>query len=77
MLRLVQLGDRHTGHAVERNGDWEYYQDIGFVHYWWRQDYVQAGEWFTRASTFPGAPFWLTTIAATTLAENYVGLPFE
>ncbi|OFW14985.1 MAG: hypothetical protein A3H29_03275 [Acidobacteria bacterium RIFCSPLOWO2_02_FULL_67_21] len=49
---------------------WEFAQAIGFVHYWWRHDYEQAAEWFTRAAKFPNAPFWLTTLAATTLAEG-------
>lgn len=54
----------------EQPAKWEFAQAIGFVHYWWRQDYTQAGEWFLRASKLPGAPFWLTTVAATTLAEG-------
>ena len=49
---------------------WEFVQWIGFVHYWWRQDYVQAGQWFLRAAEFPDAPFWLRQLAATTLAEG-------
>lgn len=49
---------------------WEFAQAIGFVHYWWRHDYAQAAEWFTRAAKFPNAPFWLSTLAATTLAEG-------
>jgi tetratricopeptide (TPR) repeat protein len=49
---------------------WEYMQDIGFVHYWWRQDYPAAAEWFERASDVPGAPWWLRSHAAVTLAEG-------
>ncbi len=49
---------------------WEFAQAIGFVHYWWRHDYTQAADWFARAAKFPGGPFWLTTMAATTLAEG-------
>ncbi len=49
---------------------WEYMQDIGFVHYWWRQDYPAAADWFGRASQVPGAPWWLRSLAATTLAEG-------
>ena len=63
-IRLLEKGLR------EQPDKWEFAQAIGFVHYWWRQDYLQAAEWFTRGSKFPGAPFWLTTIAATTLAEG-------
>jgi hypothetical protein len=63
-IRLLEKGLR------EQPDKWEFAQAIGFVHYWWLHDYLEAGEWFTRASKFPGAPFWLTTIAATTLAEG-------
>ena len=54
--------------GAERDGDWEYYEDIGFVHYWWKHDYLSAAEWFKKAATRPGAPSWLTGLAATTLA---------
>lgn len=49
---------------------WEYMQDVGFVHYWWRQDYKAASEWFDRASRVPGAPWWLRSLAASTLTEG-------
>jgi tetratricopeptide (TPR) repeat protein len=49
---------------------WQYAQDAGFVHYWWRQDYKAAAEWFDRASRIEGAPWWLRSMAATTLAEG-------
>jgi tetratricopeptide (TPR) repeat protein len=49
---------------------WEYMQDIGFVHYWWRNDYASAADWFDRASKVDGAPWWLRSLAATTLAEG-------
>jgi tetratricopeptide (TPR) repeat protein len=49
---------------------WEYAEDIGFVHYWWREDYVQAAAWFERAAAIPGAPVWLKSVAAVTLAEG-------
>jgi hypothetical protein len=53
-----------------RPDKWEYMQDIGFVHYWWREDYRSAGEWFERAGGVPGAPWWLRSLAAVTLAEG-------
>jgi hypothetical protein len=40
------------------------------VHYWWRQDYPAAADWFDRAAHVPGAPWWLRSLAATTLAEG-------
>ena len=54
----------------ERPDKWEYMQDIGFVHYWWRHDYRAASEWFRRAGDVPGAPWWLKSLAATTLTEG-------
>lgn len=49
---------------------WEFAQDIGFVHYWWRQDYTAAADWFLRAAEIPGAPNWLKPLAAVTLAQG-------
>jgi tetratricopeptide (TPR) repeat protein len=49
---------------------WEYAQAIGFVHYWWQEDYEEAAAWFTRAADIPGAPEWLRPLAATTLAQG-------
>ena len=42
--------------------------DIGFIYYWWLQDYAKAAAWFDRAGKAPGAPTWLAPLAATTLA---------
>lgn len=49
---------------------WEFAQSIGFVHYWWRQDYDEAAAWFARAAEFPNAPVWMAPLAATTLAQG-------
>lgn len=49
---------------------WEYLLDAGFVHYWWRNDYVAAAHWFQRASAVPGAPTWLAPLAAVTLQRG-------
>jgi hypothetical protein len=54
----------------ERPDKWEYMQDIGFVHYWYRRDYRTAAAWFDKASRVPGAPWWLKALAATTLAQG-------
>jgi tetratricopeptide (TPR) repeat protein len=54
----------------ERPDKWEYMQDIGFVHYWWTHDFSAAADWFRRASEVPGAPWFLRSLAATTLAEG-------
>jgi len=49
---------------------WEYMHDIGFVYYWDLHDYRQAAEYFDRAAEIPGAPWWLRSVAATTLARG-------
>ena len=49
---------------------WQYMQDIGFVHYWFRHDFLAAAQWFTKASDVHGAPWWLRSLAATTLAQG-------
>ena len=54
----------------ERPDKWEYMEDIGFVEYWYRHDYRAAATWFQKASEVPGAPWWLRSLAATTLAQG-------
>jgi hypothetical protein len=49
---------------------WEYMQDIGFVHYWFRHDLRTAAEWFRKASDVPGAPWWLRSMSAATMAQG-------
>ena len=63
-IALLQKGLR------ARPDKWEYMQDIGFVHYWYDQDYKAAADWFHQASEVPGAPWWLKSLAATTLAQG-------
>ena len=54
----------------ERPDKWEYMQDIGFVHYWYDHDYHAAAVWFEKGSFVPGGPWWLRSLAATTLAQG-------
>ena len=54
----------------ERPDKWEYMEDIGFVHYWYNHDYRTAAQWFRKASEVPGAPWWLGSLAATTLVQG-------
>jgi hypothetical protein len=61
-IRLLQKGLAYDP------ARWEYVHDIGFVHYWWLHDYQQAAAWFEKAGQVPGAPEWLPSMAATTLA---------
>jgi hypothetical protein len=63
-IELLQKGAR------ERPERWEYLQDIGFVHYWWLHDFEMAAKWFNRAADVEGAPWWLRSLAATTMAEG-------
>jgi tetratricopeptide (TPR) repeat protein len=63
-IKLLEKGIR------ERPDKWEYMQDIGFVHYWYRQDYRAAADWFDRAAHVAGAPWWLKSLAATTLIQG-------
>jgi tetratricopeptide (TPR) repeat protein len=49
---------------------WQYMQDAGFVEYWGRGDYQEAARWFERSSRVPGAPWFLKSLAATTLAQG-------
>jgi len=63
-IKLLEKGLR------ERPDKWEYIEDIGFVHYWYRHDYRAAAEWFGKASHVAGAPWWLQSLAATTLIQG-------
>ena len=49
---------------------WQYLQDIGFVYYWWLQDFQEAARWFQRASEVPGASWWLRSLAANTMTQG-------
>jgi tetratricopeptide (TPR) repeat protein len=53
-----------------RPDSWRYMQDIGFIHYWWLHDYRAAADWFNRAADVPGAPWFLRSLAATTLVQG-------
>jgi tetratricopeptide (TPR) repeat protein len=49
---------------------WRFREDLGFIYYWWLNDYVTAADWFNRAGELPGAPNWLRPLAAVTLAQG-------
>ena len=49
---------------------WQFAMDIGYVHYFWLQDYHGAADWFRRASDIPGSAIWLAPLAAVTLAQG-------
>ena len=49
---------------------WQYAMDIGFVHYWWLHDYRAAAAWFRKAHEIPDSPWWLESLAASTVAHG-------
>ena len=49
---------------------WQYWQDIGFVYYWNVHDYIKAAGAFERGAEIAGAPWWLKSLAATTLGKG-------
>ncbi len=63
-IKLLEKGLR------EQPDKWQYMQDIGFVYYWYEQDYRSAATWFNQASSIPGSPWWLKSMAATTMAAG-------
>jgi len=63
-LALLQKGIRA---APDK---WQYYQDAGFVEYWWRRNTRAAADWFVKGSMLPGAPDWLRPLAAGVLAKG-------
>ena len=63
-IALLQKG------IEEMPDKWQYYMDIGFIHYWWLQDYDTAASWFEKAADVPGASPWLRSLAANTLATG-------
>jgi hypothetical protein len=50
--------------------NWRLLQALGFVHYWWYEDYRTAAYWFDQAAKRPGAPIWMAPLAAVTLAQG-------
>ncbi|MGH9315264.1 MAG: tetratricopeptide repeat protein [Vicinamibacterales bacterium] len=56
--------------GIKEDGRWQFFHDIAFVHYWHTGNYTLAAEWFQRAATQPGAPYWLAPLAAATLAQG-------
>lgn len=63
-LRLLEKG---RSHEPDR---WQFEHDIAFVHYWWLRDFKAAAQHFEQGARLPGAPPWLRTMAATTLAKG-------
>lgn len=65
--QAIQLLEKGLTHDPMR---WQYRHDIGFVNYWWLKNYAEAARQFDLGSQMPGAPEWLRTMAAVTLARG-------
>jgi tetratricopeptide (TPR) repeat protein len=63
-LQLLEKGVR------AQPSKWQYFEDIGFVYYWQLRDYRAAARAFRRGSDIPGAPWWMRSLAAVTLAQG-------
>jgi hypothetical protein len=63
----VRLLEKGVAATPER---WQYFQDIGFVYYWWTGEYVKAADAFSKGAAVPGSPWWLKSLAAVTLAQG-------
>ena len=50
--------------------NWRLLQALGFIHYWWYEDYPTAARWFAEAARQPEAPVWMAPLAAVTLAQG-------
>jgi hypothetical protein len=63
-IALIDEGIRqHPDH-------WRFYLDKGFIYYWYLRDFPKAAEIFLEGAKLEGAPFWMTTTAARTLAQG-------
>jgi hypothetical protein len=57
--------------GIKANPDnWWLDHSMGFVYYWWYQDFKTAAYWFDLASKRPGAPPWMAPLAAVTLTHG-------
>ena len=57
--------------GIERNPDeWQLYRDLGFVYYWYLQDYKKGAEAFLEGSKNPKSAAWMKTFAAELMAKG-------
>jgi tetratricopeptide (TPR) repeat protein len=63
-IALLQKGIKENPHK------WQYYQDAGFVYYFGYKDFDKAADWFKRGSEIKGAPWFIKSLAASTLAKG-------
>ena len=57
--------------GIRNNPDeWQLYRDLGFVYYWYLEDYKMAAEWFLEGGKNPRSAKWMKTFAAELLAKG-------
>ena len=57
--------------GIEQNPDeWQLYRDLGFVYYWYLQDYKKGAEAFLEGSKNPKSAAWMKTFAAELMAKG-------
>lgn len=57
--------------GIKNNPDeWQLYRDVGFVYYWFLNDYKKAAESFLEGSKNPKSAVWMKTFAAMLLAKG-------
>ena len=63
-------GRRPASIGIEHPDEWQLYRDLGFVYYWYVEDYKQAAHWFLEGSKNPNSARWMRTFAAELLAKG-------
>jgi len=63
-VKLVRKG------MAANPGDWRLYYNLGFIYYWSLKDYEGAAKCFWDGSRIPGAPPWMSALAAAVAAKG-------
>jgi tetratricopeptide (TPR) repeat protein len=63
-IALLEKGIRYNPN------EWQLYRDLGFVYYWYLEDYKKAAEGFLEGSKNPQSAKWMKTFAAELLAKG-------
>ena len=63
-IALLEKGIRYNPN------EWQLYRDLGFVYYWYLEDYKRAAESFLEGSQNPRSAKWMKTFAAELLAKG-------
>lgn len=65
--QAIALLEKGLKHNPDR---WQYAMDVGYIHYWYTRDVMQASRWFGRAAAMPHAPEWLRPLPAMMLVQG-------